>query len=383
MRSFALDVHKDYSLVAELMGQEEIKTSRFPHTPSGVQSFLRKLDTDCQVVMEATGNAFWLHDQFAPVAGRVIIANPLQLKAISQARIKTDKVDASIMVRLLAAGFIPEVHVPSPETRHQKSLVNSRLRLRRMATQAKNRIHAALQRNHVRVQKPFTKEGRAKLAQAELPWDDRFDVEMDLRLLDHFEEEMARMEDVLAKQALEGPKSREVQLAMTVPGLDVVGASLLVLLIDDVSRFPTKKHLASYLGLVPSLHQSGKTERYGHITKRGSREARRVLNQAAWTVVRKYKETSLFAFFERIEKRRGTQIAITALSRKLTTLLWEVLTRGEPCRAGRAATIARKLVAARRRARKVLLSTEPASSAQSPVAAEAPMVVSGSLSETG
>lgn len=87
------------------------------------------------------------------------------------------------------------------------------------------------------------------------------------------------------------------------------GASFPVSLIDDVSRFPSQKHLASYFGLVPTFHQSGKVEKRGHITKRGSRKARRILNQAAWAVVRFYEETPLFAFYERVAARRGQKIA--------------------------------------------------------------------------
>lgn len=354
MRYLALDVHKDYSEVAELVGGK-IKTSRFAHTPSGVQNFLRKIDADCRIVMEATGNAFWLHDQLAPVTEKVVIANPLQLKAISQARIKTDKVDAAIMVRLLAADFIPEVHVPSPDTRRQRSLIRTRLRLRDMATQAKNRVHAALMRNHLRIPKPFSKAGRVMLQQADLPWDDRVTVEMDLRLLESLETEIARMEHILAKQALEGPHKRDIQLAMTVPGLDVLSASFLVSLIDDISRFPSAKHLTSYLGLVPSLHQSGKVDRRGHITKRGSREARKLLNQAAWTVVRHYKETALYAFFERVAARRGQNVAIVALSRKLAAILWQVLSEQQPCYSGRSKTITRKLQRAARMADRAIL----------------------------
>lgn len=80
--------------------------------------------------MEATGNAFWLHDQLSPAAGEIMLANPMQLKAIAAARIKTDKVDAEIMVNLLAADFIPLVWVPDPATRRQRSLVTHRMRMR-------------------------------------------------------------------------------------------------------------------------------------------------------------------------------------------------------------------------------------------------------------
>jgi transposase len=108
LRNIAIDLHRKYAVVAEKVdGSQEIKSSRFRLTPAGVQTFRKNVDANCRIVMEATGNAFWLHDQLCPVAGEVILANPAQLKAIAAARIKNDKLDAAVMVQLLAADFIP------------------------------------------------------------------------------------------------------------------------------------------------------------------------------------------------------------------------------------------------------------------------------------
>ena len=343
-RSIGIDLHKSYAVVAEREeGSKEVRRSQFKLTPHGVQMFIKSIDANCRIVMEATGNAFWLHDQLSPAAGEVILANPMQLKAIAAARIKTDKVDAEIMVNLLAADFIPAIWVPSPEIRRQRSLVSHRIRLRRDATRCKNRVHAALIRNNVHVKSVFSAEGRSRLADAQIPFEDRIVVESDLRLLASLETEIKALDQELNAEAMEGPRKAEIQLAMTVPGMDVLGASLLVAVIGDVPRFSEPDKLASYLGLVPRLHQSGQVQRYGHITKTGSPESRYILTQAAWAVVRHYGGTPLHDFFLRVAQRRGQAIAVTALARKLATILWHVLTKQEPCHYGRTATITRKL----------------------------------------
>jgi transposase len=358
LRYIAIDLHKKYAVVAEKVdGSPEIKSSRFRLTPAGVQTFRRNVDANCRIVIEATGNAFWLHDQLCPVAGEVILANPGQLKAIATARIKHDKLDATVMVQLLAADFIPRVWIPDPKTRAQRSLLSHRFSLRRSATRCKNQVHAALIRN-LHVARPFTREGRRRLAEVQLTPEDRAMVDSNLRILDYLEGELKAIGGELNAEAMEGPRKEDIQLAMSLPGLDVLGASLLVARIGDITRFPDGDHLASYWGLVPSLHQSGNVNRRGHITKAGCPEARHILVQAAWAVVRHYRDTPLYAFYERVAQRRGQGVAIVALARKLATILWQVLTKREPCRHCRPATLARKIRRARRNAARYPVMTD-------------------------
>ncbi|MGI9951342.1 transposase, partial [Moorellaceae bacterium AZ2] len=92
-----------------------------------------------------------------------------------------------------------------------------------------------------------------------------------------------------------------------------------------IKRFASAKKLASFSGLVPSVHQSGKTRYTGHITKAGRSMLRWVLIQVAQTAVRQ--PGALRDFYLRLKKRKGHKIAIVAAARKLLTIIWAMLTK--------------------------------------------------------
>ena len=115
---------------------------------------------------------------------------------------------------------------------------------------------------------------------------------------------------------------------MTVTGVNLICAASFLAAVGDIRRFKTSRQLVAYLGLDPKVRQSGEqTARSGRITKRGASEARWAMVEAASTVVRQ--PGPLHAFYERIGGRRGHGKAIVASARKLTTLFWCLLTRGE------------------------------------------------------
>ena len=69
---------------------------------------------------------------------RVIVANPMQVKAIAHARIKTDKIDAGVLAQLQASGFLPEVWVPDERTERLRRLVARRYQVVRHRTRGKH-----------------------------------------------------------------------------------------------------------------------------------------------------------------------------------------------------------------------------------------------------
>ena len=93
--------------------------------------------------------------------------------------------------------------------------------------------------------------------------------------------------------------------------------------IGEVTRLPTYKKLSSYVGVVPSTHSSGGVTRHGKITKSGNKLLRGALIQAAWRVIR-YDE-KLREYYQRISKRRGTNVAIVATARKLLKKIYFIL----------------------------------------------------------
>jgi transposase len=195
-------------------------------------------------------------------------------------------------------------------------------------SRAKNEIHAVL---HRRLQgKPpcsdlFGVKGRQWLAALELPVEERESVDAGIRQIEFLDAEIAAVERLIARQALNWPEIRQL---MTVPGVNLICAATFIAAIGDVGRFFTSRKLVAYLGLDPKVRQSGEAPaRSGRISKRGSAAARWALVEAAWSVV--LQPGPLHAFYDRTRARRGHGKAIVATARKLAVLFWCMLKRRE------------------------------------------------------
>jgi transposase len=103
-----------------------------------------RLTATDEVVIEATGNSMAVSRVLSRFVARVIIANPLQVKAIAHAHVKTDKVDAGTLASLRAAGYLPEIWTPDVATERKRRLVARRYQVVRHRTRLKNEVHAIL-----------------------------------------------------------------------------------------------------------------------------------------------------------------------------------------------------------------------------------------------
>jgi len=275
-----------------------------------------------------------------PFVAEVGVSNPLKTKAIAEAKIKTDKVDAEVLAQLLRCDFLPRVWEPPAETQHLRRLTARRATLVMDKTAIKNRMHAVL---HQRlIQCPFTDlfrvQGRQWLRTLSLDKEGRACLDRDLRLLGYMEVEIAEQEQQLAQSAYDEPR---VKLLMTLPGVSLTVAQTLWAVLGEVERFRDADHAASYLGLVPSTHQSGKRCYHDPITKQGHRHARALLVQAAHHVAEH--PGPLGAFFRRLARRRGYNVAVVATARKLGVIAWHMLKANEPYRYAHPQTVEYKL----------------------------------------
>jgi transposase len=292
--------------------------------------------------VEATGNAAAVAEVLAPHVGRVVIANPKQVRLIAHAKIKTDGIDAAVLAKLYASGFLPEVWVPDGRTQALRRQVARREQLVRQRTRIKNIVQSVL---HAHLVPPcphadlFGPSGRAWLARQALPEDERLAVERHLRTLDGLLADLRLVERDIAKHALEDGGVRRL---MTIPGIDMVVGVGLAAAIGDVARFASAEKLVAYLGLNPSVRQSGEgPARHGRIAKQGRGHARGMLVEAAWAAARS--PGPFRAFFQRVAARRGRHVAAVATARKLAVLAWRLLSRGEDYAWARPALQARKL----------------------------------------
>lgn len=325
MRSIALDAHRDFCEVA-ISEQGRVRLAgRVATTPEALRLFGESLEATDQVVVEATGNAVGIARILEPFVDRVVLADAKAVRAAARGRAKTDKVDARLLARLLAAGFLGEVWTPDELTRARRRLVSRRSQLVRQRTREKNQVHAVLMRRLVG--KPpmsdvFGVRGRAWLARLELPADERLTVDGCLRHIDMLNEEIGLVERAIAADALASPEMRRL---LTIPGVNAVTACALIGAIGDIGRFPTPAHLVGYLGLDPRVIQSGsEPARHGRISKQGPGEARHVLVEAAWYLARTI--GPMRAFHQRVRARRGANVATVAVARKLTVICWHMLT---------------------------------------------------------
>jgi len=185
----------------------------------------------------------------------------------------------------------------------------------------------------------FGPRGRAWLLRQPLPADESDAVERHLREYDRLTDDLRVVERELARDALTNPK---VKRLMTIPGVDMVVAVGLMAAIGPAERFPGPDRLVAYLGLNPTVHQSGEGRpRHGRISKQGRIHARTMLVEAAWQAVRG--PGPLRAFYQRVARRRGNHIAAVAVARKLAVIIWHLLRREEDYAWVRPALHAKKL----------------------------------------
>lgn len=286
-RVVGMDIHRTF---AEVVFWEDGRLRHFGRvdmTRSGLEAFGRGLEKTDEIVVEATGNAMAVVRVLGPYVAQAIVANPMQVKAIAHARIKTDKIDAGVLAQLQASGFLPEVWVPDAATERLRRLVARRNQVVRHRTLVKNEVHAILQA-HLVPQCPhadlFNQRGRDWLTRQVLPDDERLAIARHIREIDRLGDDLAELDADIAKDTTDNP---DVARLLTITGVNVTVASGIVAAIGDIGRFSEPQKLVSYVGLNPRVRQSGLgLAQYGRISKSGRSHARAMLVEAAWAAAK-------------------------------------------------------------------------------------------------
>ena len=328
MRIIGMDIHRVFAEAVALEDGKVIRLGRIGMTRDHLEGFAGTLLPTDHVVVEATGNATAVTEILAPFVARVAVANPLQVHLIAKAKIKTDAIDARVLAQLYAAGFLPEVWIPDAETLARRRQVTRRTQLVRQRVRLKSIVQSILHANLV-PPCPFADifggKGRNWLQAQYLPDDEREAVKRHIGEYDRLSEALKAVERDIARAAL---SDSNVARLMTIPGIDMVVSVGLMAAIGNIERFDDPDKLVAYIGLNPSVHQSGDGPAYhGRIAKRGRANARHLLVEAAWQTVRS--PGPLRAFYERVRGKRGNHVAAVAVARKLAVIIWHLLTKRE------------------------------------------------------
>ena len=326
-RFVALDVHKSYVVVGAVDTRQEVvlhpRRVSLIRLDGWAKKYLKPTDA---VVLEATSNAWHIHDLLEPLAARVVVANPYLVKLIAASFVKTDKRDALALARLLAANIIPEVWVPPQHVRELRALISHRRRLISQRTAAKNRLQSVLMRHNIvpPAGQIFSTARRDWWDCLSLSDSEKLRTRQDLAIIDHLSPLVEEVDEELARLSVGEFWADRVAFLVQLPGIGLLTAMTLLGAIGDVTRFASSKKLVGYSGLGSRVYDSGQTHRTGRITKQGRRDLRSVMIEAAWVAVRLHPFWQ--AKFERLAERIGKQKAIVAVARKLLVVVWHVLT---------------------------------------------------------
>ncbi|MBB3148860.1 transposase [Phyllobacterium trifolii] len=256
-----VDYHKSYShLVVQDSSGNTLRSGRVKNDRQSLCGFLERYRENSHAVVEATRNWMVIYDWLDDICDDVVLAHPLKVKAIADAKIKTDKIDATVLAHLLRADLVPEAWAPGERARELRIALRERtfyVRLRRMT---KNRIVTVFDRypeQTAQLKKLgdlFGKAGHAQLAQVNVSEIDRIQIDRGLAFIGDINVRIRQSEETI--QAMTRANGN-VKLLKTIPGIGEFFARLIDAEIDDIARFRTPKKLAAYAGLVPSTYSSG------------------------------------------------------------------------------------------------------------------------------
>ncbi len=294
---------------------------------------------------EASGQGFGLYDQLSAAGMECHVLAPTKIARSPRGqKEKTDEKDALDLLELLrghvlAGNRLPTVWIPDAQTRDDRELVRMRLDVGEKITALKAQVQSLLKRCQLRrgpgLGKGWTKAFRGWLQQeladpvvasrSPLGAGGQATLASLLRQLQFLEEEEERLDERVAALACSPRYEARVRAVTKLCGVGMLTAIVFLTELGDLSRFANRRQIAAYLGLVPSINESGqRNDRKGHITHQGSSRVRKVLCQATWARVRYHEQEK--TIYERIKAKnpKKKKIAVVASMRRLAVRMWHL-----------------------------------------------------------
>lgn len=328
------DAHARYSIFASV-GEDGHWDApvRVEHQALEMERFLKQLPAGSPVAIETSGNWYWLVRALEEAGLEPRLAHATEAKKRMPGRHKTDRLDAQGLAMMLRNDSLPEVWIPPASLLDLRDLMRTRLATRQQGSELKCRILAALRRYGVRDYTDgkdlFAASRRSQLAVsiARLPPECRIATSEEWALLDQLEEHIEAME-VRIRQRI--ASLGWVRLLKTLPGVGTILGSTIYLEIGEVARFPDAGHLASYAGLVPTVHSSGGKCWHGRTPRASNHFLKWALVEAANVIVTRQKtwaDKHVVQLYQRLKAQKGHGKAATAVARHLAESSWWILTK--------------------------------------------------------
>ena len=307
---------------------------------SGLKKYLAKRVSSV-VILETCAEAFRVADDARSLGHevKVVPASLARSLGVGSRGMKSDVRDSrNLSEASCRMSTLPSVHIPSAESRERKSVCGMREALIGVRTKLINTVRGwmrgqgigTLRRGTAETYTHRLREHYRSRRNEEVPTY----VERQLGVIEALNLQILAADKDLEKLASQDPAC---QLLMTMPGVGSVTAIRFVSAIDNPHRFNNAHAVESYLGITPGEDSSSEKKRLTSITKAGAKAARWSLVQAAWCARRCRKTDPMVLWAAQVELRRGRQVAVVALARKMAGILWAMWRHQKPYDASRGA----------------------------------------------
>jgi len=318
-----IDLHKDNSVITTINDEGRVITqSKVCNNDQAILGYFSSSAGDHKAVVESTANWYWLSDLLHNHGIEMILAHAKYLKAISYAKVKTDKVDSLTLAQLLRMDLIPPAHQISPGKRGLRDLMRTRLRLVQKRASCYTSIHRLLGKfnlslpDDVQIHNPSVFE---QVKQIRLDDDYQWQLNAYIEQIQLLNKQIKTLEKHLYQLLI---PNEDVQHLLSIPGIGKITAYTIYLEIDGIERFPDVKKFFSYCRLVPGANNSNKRQKHKS-SKDGNRYLKFAFTEAAIRAVQYYKE--IRQFHRKKLRKCHKAIARTIVAKELARIVYYVL----------------------------------------------------------
>jgi transposase len=323
MRHCGMDVHLRSTTIETIDSETGEVTRRVLRTEREALQRWLSAEGPMQVALEAGASSHWVAEAVEQLGHQVVVVDPRRTSAVAVAGgcKKTDALDASTLAWLSSKGALVPSYRSSPAMREWRRLLTARQRLVRSRGDLTRTVRSALAAQGIVL--PIRRSTTFVSRVRELP--EALPLAGLLQLIEAFDDQIAVANREVSSRAGADPIVRRL---MTADGVGPLVASAFRVVIEDARRFHTGREVAAYIGLAPSVFNSGSRERLGSITKHGDKLLRSLLVEAAHALLnRTRKPSTLQTWGRELRARIGTRKATVAVARKLSAVLWAMWRR--------------------------------------------------------
>jgi len=322
MKIVGCDLHAKQQSIAMVDTETgEFIEKKLLHEGNSVREFYAALEGPVVVGIEATGAMQWFLELLEELGIECRVGHPAKIRAAETRKQKHDRRDARLELELLVEDRFPTIWMPSTEQRDLRTLLRDRHQWVKIRTRVQNTLQAialnhALRRGHGL----WSQAGQRALRALPLPPYTSQRRDELLRLHAQLHKRIQELDRQVEEQARQ--RSQALRL-LTHPGVGPVTALATEVFLGDAQRFANGKAVASYIGMIPCEHSSGKRQRLGKLSKEGNSLLRYLWTEAVMHAVRK--DPELKRFYRRKLIQKGMGKARIAAARKLGIRLWIML----------------------------------------------------------